>query len=300
MQMPGRSYVGASQYRYGFNGKENDNEVKGSGNSIEYGFRIYDPRLGKFLSRDLFASEYPQLTPYQFASNTPIKAIDLDGLEAYEGPNDAKDVMSLDSWQQFTEAKFDIIKHTDLKARPQYDCADFVLTIMAEYYKEKGVRLLISLPGYNGTVTIDSNNPKYKGENAFDDFLEDIKLNIGANGVKELLSTQIPLEEAAVGDMNNYTYHVQYIYPDAANPPSEPYGAIQASGNYFGRNNPNNLIQWVDLSSYDTWSNNVSFRWNFLFGVPKSHPWDMQTFEPIQIKSIPVQPDNRTIIIDEF
>jgi hypothetical protein len=27
--------------------------------------------------------KYPDLTPYQFASNTPIQAIDLDGLEAF-------------------------------------------------------------------------------------------------------------------------------------------------------------------------------------------------------------------------
>ncbi len=69
-------------YRYGFNGKENDNEVKGEGNQQDYGMRIYDPRLGKFLSVDPIARSYPELTPYQFASNTPISAIDLDGLEA--------------------------------------------------------------------------------------------------------------------------------------------------------------------------------------------------------------------------
>jgi pimeloyl-ACP methyl ester carboxylesterase len=28
-------------------------------------------------------SKYPELTPFQFASNTPIQAIDLDGLEAF-------------------------------------------------------------------------------------------------------------------------------------------------------------------------------------------------------------------------
>jgi hypothetical protein len=43
--------------------------------------RIYDPRIGKFLSVDPIASNYPMLTPYQFASNSPIQAIDLDGLE---------------------------------------------------------------------------------------------------------------------------------------------------------------------------------------------------------------------------
>ncbi|MBT2563784.1 hypothetical protein J7E50_21505 [Pedobacter sp. ISL-68] len=37
-QMPGRSYTLDSNpaYRYGFNGKENDNEVKGAGNQQDY------------------------------------------------------------------------------------------------------------------------------------------------------------------------------------------------------------------------------------------------------------------------
>ena len=81
MGMPGRSYINGSEYRYGFNGKENDNEVKGEGNQQDYGMRIYDPRLGRFLSRDPLTAKYPMLTPYQFASNRPIDGIDLDGLE---------------------------------------------------------------------------------------------------------------------------------------------------------------------------------------------------------------------------
>lgn len=39
--------------------------------------------VGRFLSVDPLTSSYPELTPYQFASNTPIQAIDLDGLEAF-------------------------------------------------------------------------------------------------------------------------------------------------------------------------------------------------------------------------
>jgi hypothetical protein len=46
--MPGRSYQGSEDYRYGFNGKEMNNEVSGTGNVYDYGFRIYNPRLGKF------------------------------------------------------------------------------------------------------------------------------------------------------------------------------------------------------------------------------------------------------------
>jgi RHS repeat-associated protein len=79
-QMPGRS-INLGNYRYGFNGKENDNEVKGEGNQQDYGMRIYDPRIGKFLSVDPLSMNFPYYTPYQFAGNKPIIAIDLDGAE---------------------------------------------------------------------------------------------------------------------------------------------------------------------------------------------------------------------------
>ena len=83
MQMPGRTYIagGSLNYRYGFNGKENDNEVEGVGDQIDYGMRVYDPRIGKFLSVDPLTGKYPWYTPYQFAGNKPIWAVDLDGLE---------------------------------------------------------------------------------------------------------------------------------------------------------------------------------------------------------------------------
>jgi RHS repeat-associated protein len=82
MTMPGRKYSqSTSSYRYGFNGKEND---KDAGEGIQdYGMRIYDCRLGRFLSTDPITKSYPELTPYQFASNTPIQGVDLDGLELY-------------------------------------------------------------------------------------------------------------------------------------------------------------------------------------------------------------------------
>ena len=81
MKMPGRKW-NATGYRYGFNGKEEDDEVTGDGNQYDYGFRIYNPRLGRFLSVDPLTKSYPWYTPYQFAGNMPILAVDLDGMEA--------------------------------------------------------------------------------------------------------------------------------------------------------------------------------------------------------------------------
>ena len=78
--MPNR-HRSTDDYRYGFNGKEKDDEIKGEGTQYDYGFRIYDPRIGKFLSRDPLAKNFPWYTPYQFAGNKPIHCVDLDGNE---------------------------------------------------------------------------------------------------------------------------------------------------------------------------------------------------------------------------
>ncbi len=76
--MPGREGL-SDHYRYGFNGKEKDDEIKGNGNSYDFGNRIQDPRLGRFLSIDRFANKFPYQSPYLFAGNSPIVAIDANG-----------------------------------------------------------------------------------------------------------------------------------------------------------------------------------------------------------------------------
>ena len=78
--MPGRSH-NDSLFRFGFNNKEKENETYGQGNEYDYGFRIYNPRLGKFLSIDRLTSKYAWYTPYQFSGNKPTFATDLDGNE---------------------------------------------------------------------------------------------------------------------------------------------------------------------------------------------------------------------------
>ena len=55
--------------------------MKGVGDQIDYGMRVYDPRVGRFLSVDPLISEYPYYTPYQYAGNKPIWFVDLDGGE---------------------------------------------------------------------------------------------------------------------------------------------------------------------------------------------------------------------------
>lgn len=46
--------------------------------------RVYSVKARRFPSVDPLTGQYPELTPYQFASNKPINSIDLDGLESKE------------------------------------------------------------------------------------------------------------------------------------------------------------------------------------------------------------------------
>ncbi len=80
-QQPGR-YGNTGGYRYGFQGQEKDDEIKGEGNSINYKYRIHDPRLGRFLSVDPLAADYAYNSPYAFSENRVVDMVELEGLEA--------------------------------------------------------------------------------------------------------------------------------------------------------------------------------------------------------------------------
>lgn len=82
MQMPGRKYSEVnSNYRYGFNGKELEKETSGT-SAYDYGFRIYSPGLGRFLSVDPLASKFPWQSPYVAMDNNPILKTDPTGTAA--------------------------------------------------------------------------------------------------------------------------------------------------------------------------------------------------------------------------
>ena len=68
--------------RYLYQGQEMDDEVKGEGNSVNFEYRMHDPRLGRFFAIDPLANKFPFMTPYQFAGNKPIWSREIEGLES--------------------------------------------------------------------------------------------------------------------------------------------------------------------------------------------------------------------------
>lgn len=84
MQLPGRHGIENSDgYRYGFQNQEKDDEIKGKGNSYDFGARMYDSRLGRWLSRDGVEAQKPNLSPYQGLRNNPIIFNDPDGNDEF-------------------------------------------------------------------------------------------------------------------------------------------------------------------------------------------------------------------------
>ena len=80
MGMPGRGFeVGG--YRYGFQGMERADEVKGLGNSYDFGARVYDSRVARWWSVDPLEGKYPNTAPYIFAGVSPILFFDPTGKE---------------------------------------------------------------------------------------------------------------------------------------------------------------------------------------------------------------------------
>jgi len=85
--LPNRHGSAESSYMYGFQGQEKDNEIKNiEGSSVNYKYRMHDPRVGRFFAVDPLASDYPHNSPYAFSENIVIHMIELEGLEIHAIP----------------------------------------------------------------------------------------------------------------------------------------------------------------------------------------------------------------------
>ena len=112
MEQPGRSFS-SDAYRHGFQGQEVDNEIKGKGNSVNFKFRMHDPRLGRFLSIDPLAPDYPWNSPYAFSENRVVDGVELEGLEVENYLEDFLKELGAAAIEKATDAAIELaIKYT--------------------------------------------------------------------------------------------------------------------------------------------------------------------------------------------
>jgi RHS repeat-associated protein len=70
-------YEGDGSYQYKYNGKEYQDEL--GLNTYAYGWRDYDPAIGRFNKMDRFSEKYFDKTPYGYAGNNPVFYVDVQG-----------------------------------------------------------------------------------------------------------------------------------------------------------------------------------------------------------------------------
>ncbi|EFK59645.1 RHS repeat-associated core domain-containing protein [Sphingobacterium spiritivorum] len=81
--MPGLSFVSGQKNKYLYNGKELQEET----GLYDYGFRMYDPAIGRWHAADPLSDNHYGLSPYNYVMNNPLSYIDPLGLDTIDIDN---------------------------------------------------------------------------------------------------------------------------------------------------------------------------------------------------------------------
>ncbi|MFK7049508.1 hypothetical protein FLACOL_00622 [Flavobacterium columnare] len=128
-------------YRYGFNGKEKDNEIKGDGNSYDFGARMLDPRVGRWFARDPKEDEFPNMSPYVGFNNNPVVYNDPTGESGEVTISKNTKTITVTSHMIFygTEASSALAKSTARDVQKKWNAANGKVVIKGVTYKVKFV-----------------------------------------------------------------------------------------------------------------------------------------------------------------
>ncbi len=80
-------------YGFAFNGKECDNETYGEGNAYDFGARVLDVRLGRWMSVDPLVHKLHYLSPFNAFNNNPVFYIDPTGKVVKPSTQEALEVI---------------------------------------------------------------------------------------------------------------------------------------------------------------------------------------------------------------
>lgn len=248
-----------------FQGKK---KLEGLSDGYEYGLRGLYTRVARFISVDPLAVAYAQLSTYQFASNSTIKYIDIDGAEAYTHKLDAE--ITISGWESHVKTVLKKIHDGELN-NMDFDCADLHVYIAITYHAKIGKEIIFKdLPYFDENydlkkMTIKSSDKKWSGN--IEKFIEKVRQLTGARDIQNYFSFRVPFEKKLlVGDMFNFGNHVAGLLSVE---PNLGYNIFSASGAYFGANDPDNISSFYEefRGKSSGYSQNILYRWNFLKGA---------------------------------
>jgi hypothetical protein len=123
---------------------EKDDELKGEGNSYDFGARMLDSRIGRWFAMDYLTDKYPYDSPYMVSGNSPISIIDPDGerkrkiTHVITMGEDGKTVQSV-----FTEDKIVSYELKSLSRITGFDRYSGDAEITYDYYDTADIEIIV-------------------------------------------------------------------------------------------------------------------------------------------------------------
>ncbi len=162
--------------------------MKGSGNSINYTYRMHDPRLGRFFAVDPIDDKYPELTPYQFSSNRLVDYVELEGLEG---------VKETDHGKQTTTIRVTFVYYTTQTGKNEEGALSLEQAksiregIMGEFKKGS----FQDQNGYNVSLQISLEEKTTRREAQ-----TEVRADLNGSYPSKILLKKVPIKEVALAD----------------------------------------------------------------------------------------------------
>jgi RHS repeat-associated protein len=207
-------------YRYGFQAQETDAEYFNGAVSFKY--RVHDARLGRFLSIDPLRKSFPELTPYQFAGNMVIWAIELEGLEPWITTQEWEYEHSI-MFGDFVKTEIQIINDRAVSGEVSkytcYDCADLAVSLLIRFAAKNGLRVPFTSNRDGSAMNSDDRELRdLDGElfnpddpEAIQKYEDLIRRKTGASSIRRNELVKIDAMEVIPGDVYSDGFHTMVV-----------------------------------------------------------------------------------------
>ena len=225
MLMPERQYsLFANGYRFIYQGQEHDDEIKGSGNSINFSKRVYDPRLGRFFSIDPLTKDFSWNSPYAFSENRVIDAIELEGMESIQ----LSWLTAFGLWNSGSISGGEALKlmfSDNIMARTSNNLNDYAKNEI-NFAKNRGHDYGVAISSNENPSQVDLNYQALKMESQiklFGNAVEYIGLSLGGieaslNGIVATTAARQLAVRAMAGKLSNFEARTWYLAQEARIP----------------------------------------------------------------------------------